>query len=122
VFYQLNGDTGNNYAKHFLYGNGSSAAAGSTLPSNSGSLGFISPTSNTNVVGAAIWDLLDYTNTSKNKTTGSLTGYAASGSLLVLYSSLWLNTAAVTSITIFPNPTSNFAQYTSAALYGIKGA
>lgn len=123
VFFQLNGDTGNNYTRHYLYGSGSSAAAGSTVPTSSGSAGYISPTSNTNVVGTAVFDLLDYTNTSKYKTTRSLTGYDANGSgLIVFYSGLWMNTAAVTSITIFPNPTSNFAQYTSAALYGIKGA
>jgi hypothetical protein len=97
-------------------------AASTSLAQTSGSLGYIPVTADTNIFGTAVFDLLDYTNTSKYKTTRSLTGHDKNGSgLIVLYSGLWLNTAAVTSITVLPN-TGNFNQYTSAALYGIKGA
>jgi hypothetical protein len=124
VFFQLNGDTGANYTRHYVYGSGSSAAAGASTGMVSGSLGYVALTSNTNMFGVAVFDLLDYTNANKNKTTRSLTGYDANGSgLIVFYSSLWQSTAAVTSISIFTNPqsTSNFGQYTRASLYGIKG-
>jgi len=36
-----------------------------------------------------------------------------------MYASLWSNTAAITSITIYPSA-SNLAQYSSATLYGIR--
>ena len=122
TFFRLNGDTGSNYVRHYLYGSGSSAAAGASLSQTSGSLGYIAVTADTNIFGTAVFDLLDYTNTNKNKTTRSLSGYDNNGGgLIVLYSGLWLNTAAVTSITVLPN-TGNFNQYTQAALYGIKGA
>ena len=124
VFFQLNGDTGANYTRHYVYGSGTAAAAGASTSMVSGSLGYVALTSNTNMFGVAVFDLLDYTNTNKNKTTRSLTGYDANGSgLIVFYSSLWQSTAAVTSISIFTNPqsTSNFGQYTRASLYGIKG-
>ena len=122
IFFQLNGDTGSNYTKHFMYGTGASAAAGSTVPSTSGSLGYISANTDTNIFGTAVFDLLDYANTNKYKTSRSLTGYDNNGAgLLVLYSSLWQNTAAVTSIALFPNSSGLFQQYTKAALYGIKG-
>jgi hypothetical protein len=121
TFYRLNGDTGSNYIRHYLYGSGTSAAAGASLAQSSGSLGYIAVTADTNIFGAAVFDLLDYANTNKYKTTRSLTGYDNNGGgLIVLYSGLWLNTAAVTSITVLPN-TGNFNQYTSVALYGIKG-
>jgi hypothetical protein len=120
VFYQFNSDTGANYTRHFLYGTGAAAAAGSSLSVDSGSIGYVASTANTNIFGAAIMDVLDYTNTSKNTTTRSLTGFDANGSgLIVLYSGLWLNTAAVSSIVMRPYA-GNFNQYTSAALYGIK--
>lgn len=122
IFFRLNGDTGSNYIRHYLYGGGGSAAAGASLAQTSGSLGYGPVTADTNILGGSVFDLLDYTNTNKYKTTRSLTGFDSNGSgLLVLYSGLWLNTAAVTSITVLPN-TGNFNQYTSVALYGIKGA
>ena len=121
TFFRLNGDTGSNYTRHYLYGSGSSAAAGASLSQTSGSLGYVATTANTNIFGASVFDILDYTNSNKYTTTRSLTGYDANGSgLIVLYSGLWLNTAAVTSITVLPN-SGNFNQYTSVALYGIKG-
>jgi hypothetical protein len=36
-----------------------------------------------------------------------------------IQANLWSNTAAVTSISLIPNGTNNFAQYTIATLYGI---
>jgi len=123
IFYQLNGDTGTNYTRHYIYGSGASAAAGSSLTVNSGSLGYVSANTDTNIFGTAVFDLLDYANTNKYKTSRSLTGYDNNGAgLLVLYSGLWQNTAAVTSISIFPNSSGLFQTYTKAALYGIKGA
>jgi hypothetical protein len=105
-----------------MYGTGSGAAAGNTVPSTSGSLGYISANTDTNIFGTAVFDLLDYANTNKFKTSRSLTGYDNNGAgLLVLYSSLWRSTAAVNSITMFPNSSGLFQQYTKASLYGIKG-
>lgn len=122
TFYRLNGDTGSNYVRHYIYGSGASVASSTSLAQTSGSLGYIPVTADTNIFGTAVFDLLDYTNTNKNKTTRSLAGHDKNGSgLIVLYSGLWLNTAAVTSVTVLPN-TGNFNQYTSVALYGIKGA
>lgn len=36
-----------------------------------------------------------------------------------IQANLWANTAAVTSISLIPNGTNNFAQYSTATLYGI---
>jgi hypothetical protein len=120
TFYQFNGDTGANYTRHFLYGNGTSALAGSSISVDSGSIAYSAPTANTNVFGAAIFDVLDYANTSKNTTTRSITGFNNNGiGLVVQYSGLWLNTAAVSSIVMRPYA-GNFNQYTSVALYGVK--
>jgi hypothetical protein len=65
---------------------------------------------------------LDYTNTNKNKTARSLWGYDANGSGYVgLYSGLWRNTSAINRIDYVP-ASGTFPQYSSFALYGIKGA
>jgi hypothetical protein len=118
IFYQLNGDAvATNYARHYLYGTGASAASGF---GSSGSIGYVASTALTSTFGAAIFDVLDYTNTSKNTTTRSLTGFDGNGTgFTVFYSGVWLNTAAVNSITLVPYA-GNFNQYTQAALYGVK--
>jgi hypothetical protein len=120
IFYQFNGDTATNYTRHYLYGTGASALAGGSSANPSGSLGYTAPTANTNVFGATIFDVLDYTNTSKNTTTRSLGGFDANGSgFSIMYSGLWVNTSAVSSIRLYLD-SGNFNQYTQAALYGIR--
>jgi hypothetical protein len=120
---QFNSDTGNNYARHFVYGDGSSAAAGAGTSINYVNFGYVA---GANSVGAsmfscAVTDILDYSSTSKYKTTRCLAGQDANGSgLMVLYSGLWLNTAAISNIKLFPG-SGSFSQYTQFALYGIKG-
>lgn len=118
---RLNGDTANNYAAHYLNGNGSAAAAGAIT--GAGSTGvYLGYSGSTTAFTGAVMDLLDYKSTSKNKTTRSLTGYDANGSGQVyLFSSLWFATpAAITSLTIAP-ASGSINQYSSFALYGIKG-
>ena len=111
-----------NYRTHWLLGDGSSASASTRQESAWAGIfnGFVSTSS---VAPASVTDILDYSNTNKNTTTRSLIGWENNGSgYIYLASSLWLNTAAVTSLKIFPyNESSSFAQYTHAALYGIKG-
>lgn len=120
---RLNGDGASNYTRHRLLGDGSSASAvGQTsqvqIPflSNSGL-----PTLS-NSYGAFVLDILDYTNASKYKTIRILSGADNNGSGSIDFTSgLWLNTAAVTSVTLRIN-TSTFSTPTQFALYGIKGA
>jgi hypothetical protein len=77
-----------------------------------------------NAFGAGVWDILDYTSTNKYKTIrvlGGLDTNQAPESELRFGSGLWLNTAAVTSLTFLAQSGSaNFTQYTTFALYGIK--
>ncbi len=118
LYMQLNSDTGSNYARHFLNGNGTAASSGAN---SSFTNVFFGTTGNaTSTFGANVMDILDYKNTSKYTTTRSLSGADANGSGFVqFFSGLWMNTAAVTTITITGD--SNFDQYSSFALYGIKG-
>ena len=120
----FNSDTGNNYAWHYLYGDGTSAtaAAGSTV-------GFIplgdtaGDTATANVFGATIIDILDYKNTNKYKVSRTLGNYDNNGSGFIgLFSGLWQSTSAISTITIIPYTGTAFKQYSSFALFGIKGA
>ena len=119
---RLNSDTGSNYARHLLEGDGSTAAAYATASGNLMALGSIpAATGTASAFGGGVVDLLDYANTNKYKTSRALTGQDRNGAGTIdLASSLWMNTAAVTSITLFAD-SGNLAQYSSFALYGIKG-
>jgi hypothetical protein len=119
---QVNGDTGSNYAWHQLIG--SFAGSGSVSASAGTSTTFIKGQVSYDQFSPFVFDILDYANTSKNKTIRTLSGTNNNNSSLSTYvrfsSGLWMNTTAITSVTIFP-ASGNFAQYSSFALYGIKG-
>jgi hypothetical protein len=113
---RINSDTGNNYTRHYSEGNGSAAIAG-----GSGSQPYIDIVGNTttaSLFSVNIIDFLDYASTNKLKTVRNLNGVA--GSYAGISSGLWTNTAAITSIT-FTSAGGNYAQYSTFALYGIKG-
>jgi len=123
---QFNSDTGANYSQHILFSDGSTVAGYSAVSANSAGtdgVAGIMPDSvklaSTFAVG--VWDILDYANTSKYKTTRLLVGCDLNGSgRMSLSSGLWMNTNAITSITITDN-NNNFVANTQFALYGIKG-
>jgi hypothetical protein len=116
---QFNSDTGNNYSKHGLYGSGTAVTANGSA---SGAFAYGGISGSTTAPGVAVIDILDYANTNKYKTVRNLSGYDlnAAGGYVELQSGAWLNTAAITSITIFTSGVT-YAQYSSFALYGIKG-
>jgi hypothetical protein len=121
----FNNDTGtNSYSVHGISGNGSAASAyGIPTPNGGGVQGGLIPgsTATTDCFGGFVIDILDYTNTNKHTTTRSLTGQDLNGSgTMRLISSLWMNTAAVTSIKIDTQGGGDFVRYTQFDLYGIK--
>jgi hypothetical protein len=122
-YFRLNGDTGGNYARHLLVTGGSTVNAYAAASVNE--LWPISGLNTSSFPAVGIVDILDYKNTSKYKTTRTLGGISNNGGVtnneIGLSSGLWMNTNAITSITFFPL-SGNFTQYSSFALYGIKGA
>jgi hypothetical protein len=120
---RYNGDTGSNYADHYLKGDGSTASAGADTTQTANYIErFANATNSSSIFGVAVIDILDYANTNKYKTLRSLGAYDANGSgNIFLYSGLWMSTSAITSISLISN-SGNWADYTSIALYGIKGA
>jgi len=123
----FNGDTGSSqYTYHSLYGNGSSAGTDVSRPrANIPTDITMVASSDTSMFSAGVLDILDYANVNKYKTTRVLSGFntngSANGTAVFLSSGLWMSTSAVTSITLTGRAT-NIGQYSSFALYGIKGA
>ena len=118
----FNNDTASNYAVHDLYGNGSTAAAQASSSRANIWTTFVPGSGATaNAFAAGVLDILDYKDTNKYKTARHLQGYDLNGSGEVrLTSGLWQSTAAINRIDIgLSSPT--YVQYSSFALYGIKG-
>ena len=123
VIYRLNSDTtASNYRTHLLYGNGSGATS-ATIANQAYITDIASTSTIADTFGVAVVDFLDYANTNKYKVSRSLGGFDMNGATgyILLMSSLWQNTNAITSIKMNPI-TGSFAQYSHFALYGIKGA
>ena len=116
---RFNSDTGSNYAYHELYGTGTGAGAtGAATQTAMSDMVYINSTAS--VFGAAVIDILDYSNTNKYKTVRSLNGADVNGGGYVqLISGLWQNTAAVSNIEMYVSANA-MAQYSSFALYGVK--
>jgi hypothetical protein len=119
---RVNGDSGSNYAEHRLVGDGSSATAVSGTSLTYVALDICPAASATSsVFSGGVCDILDYVSTSKNTTFRSFGSHDRNGAGQVrLYSGLWMNTNAITSIKLLTFFGSNFTQHTTAALYGIK--
>jgi hypothetical protein len=118
LYIRFNSDSGSNYARHYLEGNGASASASATAPDTGG---VFSNTSNGTSPYVSVTDILDYADTNKFKTLRSLAGRDKNGSgSIALRSSLWRSTSAVTSITILAG-SGTLSSGSSFALYGIKG-
>jgi hypothetical protein len=121
---RFNSDTAGNYTRHYLFGTGSSVIAGGNGGANLLTTGSAAQSGVANTFGVTVIDILDYANTNKYKTMRSLSGVNqnTSGSNFIwgVQSGVWLNTSAITSISLFSN-SSNLSQYSSFALYGIKG-
>jgi len=118
---RLNSDTGANYAFHYLLGGGSTPFAGaSTSSTNISFYGMAGGSATANSFGVGIIDILDYASTSKNKTLRALTGVGATK--IGLGSGVWLNTAAVSSVLIYPEGTTSWATGSRFSIYGVRGS
>ena len=125
---QFNGDTGTNYAYHYMFGAPNSAIilTGGGATNNGINLPKMVPYGlSTSIFGVGIIDIVDYANTNKNKTVKCIGGLDANitpannNIAPDITSGLWMSTSAITSITINKAIVSFFAGSTFT-LYGVN--
>lgn len=119
---RFNSDSSANYAQHRIYGSGSAVSAAGDASQTACNSFYISANNSTaSVFGVGVIDILDYANTNKYKTVRLLTGFDNNGNGgLMFRSNLWMSTSVINELTFTANG-GNIAQYSSFALYGIKG-
>ena len=123
---RFNSDSTTSYANHRLEGDGSTASASANTSVNRALyIGQALGTGLANTFGVAIIDIHDYQSSTKNTTVRSFNGWdtnnSADGGVVRLSSGLWINTAAVTSVSLV-DLGGSFSTSSVFSLYGIKGA
>lgn len=123
----FNSDSGANYSRHRLTGDGTTVAAAGSASNTSMAIinaGTVCDSSLANTFAVNLIDVHDYASATKNKTLRAFSGANANSAstsfVMGLFSSAWYNTSAVTSIT-FTN-SFGFKAGSVFSLYGIKGA
>lgn len=116
---RFNSDSGSNYAGHRLSANGSNVASSSETSQSRIFIGGIANNNEaTDGFSGGTIDMLDFANTSENKTVRILSGYSTT--IVYLRSGVWLNTSAISSVD-FISGASGFLAGSRFSLYGIKG-
>jgi hypothetical protein len=117
VYMRVNSDTGNNYSRTRLGGNGSSVFGSNITGETFWVLGPMENTAITNTV----CNIMNYSNTTTYKTMLVRSNDSAIAVQAMI--SLWRSTSAISSILLYPEPAKgDFASGTTATLYGIKAA
>ena len=122
-YLRVNSDSGNTYSWHRLTGSGAAASSygAGTQPQIRYAYNTADGSYSANTFSAFVIDILDYADTNKYKTLRSLAGSDNNGSGYInLISGLWQSTSAITRIDLYPY-SGNWNQYSSFALYGVKG-
>lgn len=112
-FVRVNGDTGSNYSRTFIQGDGSSVISSRGSSDNQTYITMYN-TNSTN----AIFNFMNYSNTTTYKTYLSTDG-GTEGSVIIT-ANLWRSTSAITSISFIA--VSNFISGTTFNVYGILKA
>lgn len=119
---RFNSDSGSNYTYHNLSGNGATAGSAGIAPYSA--IRFPEcpgDTATAGMFGVVVADVLDYASTTKYKTTRVLGGNDRNGSGQVeVDSGVWMNSAAITTMTVVPVFGTLLAQYSTFSLYGVK--
>lgn len=111
---RVNSDSGTNYSSTYILGSGSTASAGGTT--NATSIG----SARTNPDSVSIFQFMNYSNTTTYKPVFLRISNSGVGSSL--WTTLWRNTNAITSIEVFSDSANNWSSGSVFNLYGITAA
>lgn len=122
-YIQFNGDTGSNYSFRRLYGSGSGSGQSDSV-SGAATAGRVSRVPGTSYTSNTFSNDTIYipnykAATAKSISVDTVEENNATLSYQMIYATLWSGTTAINSIKLQVLGGSNFAQYSSASLYGV---
>jgi len=115
LLFQFNSDTGSNYSRVVMEGNGSTASSFSDTTTSAA--GAIIAGSTKTYFAPSVIQIMDYSATDKHKTL--LSRRNSSDDSVSAAAIRWANTSAITNIYFFP-PSGNIATGSTFSLYGIE--
>ncbi len=122
VLIQFNTDsTSGNYSQRQLQGSGSGTPSSGTGNQQSATSDGSSDTAST-FANSEIYIPNYLSSAQKSFSTDSITENNATAAYITLRAGLWTGTAAINAIKLTHNGGANFAQYSTAYLYGVKNA
>ena len=116
AYVRLNGDSGSNYSRTQLTGNGTTAASGRASNTTSAYIDAVSTNYPQEIITV---HFMNYSNTTTYKTFLARADNASTGTQANV--SLWRSTSAINSIAIYTD-TGNFSTGSTFTLYGIASA
>jgi hypothetical protein len=122
---RFNADTGNNYSNRRLNGSGTTVESSSnTSQDGFYYLNFNGATSTSNTFSNNEMYIPNYTSSNQKSFSAErvVENNSATNNIVAIIAGIWTGTAAITSISIAPFYGTNFAQYSTATLYGIKNS
>ena len=114
---RFNGDSGSNYSRTILTGNGSAASSARGNNESAANINYNAQTSSSEFNYNSITHIQNYSNSTTYKTQLTRANQAALGTDAI--ATLWRNTAAITEITAIMN-TGNYAAGSTFTIYGIQ--
>jgi hypothetical protein len=114
IYCQFNGDTGSNYSRTFMYGDGGSAVSGRNSSGTAFSVGF----RGTNQSVARV-NIMNYSNTTTYKTV--LARSDAADIVTVAEAALWRSTVAINSVYLYSG-SGTFSTGSTFTIYGVAAA
>lgn len=118
---QFNSDTAANYGSYFTFGDGATVSATSDVAAFSGLITAPGNSAPALTFSAFHMEILDYADASRTTHTLGFSGHDQSGAGRIQYGSLrWTSTAAVSSIQLVGKNSSNIAQNSTVALFGVR--
>ena len=122
---RVNSDSGSNYSRTYLQGDGSNAYSGRDTNRTFVDNVVVTPGSNTGEFGTTFYDLMNYSNATTYKTIlmrQNTTSNMTNGKGPAAQVALWRSTSAINSIYLYSVVTGSFNTGSTFTLYGIAAA
>jgi hypothetical protein len=123
ILIRFNGDSGTNYNNRYGWNANGSPTSFNTGQDTTTGINPRTPANQPTSIGALLFlEIFDYRSSLWKSTMSRHTGAGGSGPFTSVANGTWMNTSAITSITLVTNSAATFAVGTTVTLYGILKA